>query len=275
MDEPGPTSAIEEAMPAPPPPPPPALSEEKPTDNSSKIRLVLPSKNNVPFGTEGYRFRFPTNSHGLIVGPTQVGKTSFLLKLFIDGYDTPLGKLPFDKIIYVGVQSESDKVMIGAQVMNWTYTKTPPGTKPIPVIWVNRAEFDKLGALIKSEENRGLKKLIIVDDMLKEKKDHVTKSLFSLLGEGQHDNAYYWIVAHNASGYKDLRGQCNIRVLMKNHDPTDYTTLFGKQASADYSKIINYIDQYADEEDQLTKKIVIFSVLQNSFYNYNLNKIDI
>ena len=252
-------------------------SKEVNDQNILKIRPVIPKDRTIPFGTEGHRFRFPTNAHTIIVGPTQAGKTSFVKKLFIDGFDHPLGTVPYDKIIYVGVEGETNDFAIGAQTMNWTYSKTEPGTsKSIPVFWLPKNEIDKLPSLIKSEENKSLKKLVIVDDSLKGSgSEKIAKLLFALLGEGQHDNAWYIIIGHAAAGFKELKNQCNVRILFKNVDSTDYTTMFGKKSPPFYANLINHLRSFKDDENSLTKHFVIYAVLEDTFYDYNLNKITI
>lgn len=227
---------------------------------------------NVPVGTEGHRFRMPTNRHMMIVGPTQAGKTSFVKKMLIDGFEHPLGTAPFQKVFYVGLQGESDSIVTGTQTMNWTYAKIEPGTaNSIPDTWISVGDIDKLGSIIKSPENKNLKKLIIIDDALKNKSDSIAKYLFSLVGEGQHDNAAYIVIGHSVAGFKDLKSQCSVRVLIKNNDPADYRNFFINKPGDFYSKMIQKLQALKDEDNSLTRHIVVYSVLEHTFYDYNFN----
>lgn len=271
---------------APAGPPIPIMKPRGPEKQKDVMfKAVMPKDSYVPkkeFNKEdfeGHKHRFETHQHILIIGPTTAGKTSLVKKILIDGWDHPLGGTPpFDKVFYVGNADESDEIAVGAQVMNWTYCKVEPGTqKSIPTFFLPKNDYQKLPSILKSEDNKDLKKLVIVDDTLKANTDTVANFLFNLVGEGQHLRATFIVIGHTVAGFKNLRTQFNIRILMKNFDSQDYATLFSKKPSAQayYNSMINNLKTLKDEPNSLTKHLVVYNVLKDQFYDYKLDRISI
>jgi hypothetical protein len=256
--------------------------EDVKEDKSSLPASTISPKNNP--SQDDYRFRFPVNFHTLILGSTQSGKTHFIKKLFIDGFDVAQGKKPFEMVIYVGNEEPSEEFKVAAQVSNYTYANIKPSdNKQIPVFYIPKSEaLSKLGATVNNEDYKKLHKLVIIDDLIKTNDAKVNKEIASLVAEGQHSLAYYILVMHNSSGEKvvELRNACRTRVFIGNVTPTQLRIVcgdssVGPNAYSKYAEYINTIPAFDNNGKQNYKKILIYDTLTKTFYNYNLYKINI
>lgn len=246
---------------------------------------VLRSVNNP--NLEGFRYRIPLDSHTLVLGPTQSGKTSLILKFFIDGFDFDLGKSngkkPFDMLIYVGNEEPSHEFTVAAQVTNYTYLNIKPSqNQQIPVFFIPKSELvTKLGATLNNEKFKPLKKLVIIDDVIKVNDAKTNNTIASLVSEGQHINSYFILVMHNASGEKvvELRNACRTKIFVGPVTGKQLNIVcgdsLGANAYSQYANYINSIPAFEDDGEKTHKKILIYDSFTKTFFNYNLEKINI
>lgn len=236
---------------------------------------------------EGFRYRIPLDSHTLVLGPTQSGKTSLILKFFIDGFDFDLGKSngkkPFDMLIYVGNEEPSHEFTVAAQVANYTYLNIKPSqNKQIPVFFIPKSEVVmKLGATLNNEKFKPLKKLVVIDDVIKVNDAKTNNTIASLVSEGQHINSYFILVMHNASGEKvvELRNACRTKIFVGPVTGKQLNIVcgdsLGANAYSQYANYINSIPAFEDDGEKTHKKILIYDSFTKTFFNYNLEKINI
>jgi len=252
----------------PPVPPPNTNAYPTPPMTVGAVRPQFSAKPSVqPTPLSRKRFRFKTNDNVAVIGPPKSGKTHFILKCFIDGFEAPLGTKPFDKVIYLGNEGQFDLFRTATATMCFTYLNVSQAPYPIELDLYLKSDIKTLEGSLKPEAH--LRKLVIFDDVIKDKIRGQSNSVVSMAGENQHTNSAIWTVLHQTSDInngKSVRDMSQIWVFINETDEGVRTAL---KRTIDDPIIRNYSNKTARD------RVLIYDKNNRAFFDKNLDLIQL